>query len=270
MRKITLLILIGVFCNQTNLWSQSFPRHSAVWLYQYYDDFHLPTNDFTQYYMLGDTVINSVAYSKVYSYNNDYLVAYRDTNRLVYYILATDSVEKLGMDFNIATNDSLNGISCGSSNMTSVDSGLYFGGNHKHVDVNDVSVCADWVENVGPTANSPVYPCCHGLSGNYILICYQESNLDQHYSQWATGCFAGLQETSSEQLKVFPNPTHSIAYLNTEKYTGQNYSLINSTGQIICNGLISADQINLTGLPNGIYFLKIGELNQVYVKLIKN
>lgn len=249
--------------------SQSFPRHSAVWLYQYYDDFHQPTNSFTQYYMFGDTTINTVVYSKVYSSSNNYLVAYRDTNRLVYYILANDTVEQLGMDFTISTNDSLNGISCGNSNQTSVDSGLYFGGNHKHVTTIE-NFGADWVEGVGPLANSPASPCYLGLSGNYILICYQESNLDQHYTSWATGCFASISENTIEQFQVFPNPTHSIAYLNTNQFAGQNYSLINSTGQIISNGIISGDQINVTGLENGIYFLKIGELSNVFVRLIKN
>lgn len=60
-------------------------------------------------------------------------------------------------------------------------------------------------------------------------------------------------------LDVFPNPTHDQLTLSGLDLDQHNYRLINSLGQVVTQGVISANTINLEQLEAGLYYLHIKE-----------
>ncbi|GAA4270060.1 T9SS type A sorting domain-containing protein [Hyunsoonleella aestuarii] len=77
-------------------------------------------------------------------------------------------------------------------------------------------------------------------------------------------------EFNKEMISIYPNPTNNIMHLKLT--TGANYSLINPLGKVVSKGELIAgeNQINVTNLTNGIYFLKVksvlGDLTKKVLK----
>ena len=70
-------------------------------------------------------------------------------------------------------------------------------------------------------------------------------------------------------FKVFPNPSKDIITINTNNVNLKPYEIYSIDGKVSFAGYLnSADnQINLSKIPSGLYFIKIGGVTQ---KLIKN
>jgi hypothetical protein len=62
-----------------------------------------------------------------------------------------------------------------------------------------------------------------------------------------------------ENHKVFPNPFCDRISLTNKN--GYNYSIITMSGRIVKSGVLADDQIDLAKLANGIYILKLDDLN---------
>lgn len=69
----------------------------------------------------------------------------------------------------------------------------------------------------------------------------------------------GLNHLESNKLKVFPNPSKSYIYF-TEDLNQKHFELLDVKGRSVFNGNIISNQINITGLDKGIYFLKVDYL----------
>ena len=81
---------------------------------------------------------------------------------------------------------------------------------------------------------------------------------------------AGLSITENilNDLLLYPNPTNGIIYLS--KNLTINYSIYNSLGKKVIEGVIS-DEINISHLANGMYYIKLEVDNQIANrKIIKN
>lgn len=67
---------------------------------------------------------------------------------------------------------------------------------------------------------------------------------------------AGVEETASLALSVFPNPTTDVIYL--QHYTGA-YHLYSLTGKELANGIANrtGTSLDLNEFPSGIYLLKL-------------
>src|SRR5690606_1830217 len=63
------------------------------------------------------------------------------------------------------------------------------------------------------------------------------------------------EENIKDQIKIYPNPTSGTLNISSEKEV-KNIQLISSEGKLMKKNL-SSNQIDMNGLPNGIYFLKI-------------
>ena len=70
------------------------------------------------------------------------------------------------------------------------------------------------------------------------------------------------------RLKIYPNPTHSLVSIEFETLQEVNYHLLSLTGEIVLSGTIHSSQydINLLGLPRGVYVLRIGNRGYKIVK----
>ena len=82
----------------------------------------------------------------------------------------------------------------------------------------------------------------------------------------------GLGETNleSEQFNVYPNPTDGVLIVETQCFASQptqTYHITNLMGQTLMSGNITAEnqQIDVSGLPEGMYFISIGNMTRKFV-----
>ena len=69
---------------------------------------------------------------------------------------------------------------------------------------------------------------------------------------------------------VYPNPTDGILFVQTLRATSlpdQTYRITNLMGQTVLSGSINTDkqQINIANLPEGMYFISVGEQTMKFV-----
>ena len=72
-----------------------------------------------------------------------------------------------------------------------------------------------------------------------------------------------VDENNTLEIKVYPNPTHGILFVETRHATSlpakTEYCITNLTGQILLQGNImnATQQIDVSGLTEGMYFIRI-------------
>lgn len=71
-----------------------------------------------------------------------------------------------------------------------------------------------------------------------------------------------------DKLKVYPNPVVDNLYIDGDSNRLYHFQLYNSSGQIVTKGKFENNKISLTGLPSGIYLIRINDSNEVF-KIIK-
>ncbi|MGA2297445.1 MAG: aryl-sulfate sulfotransferase [FCB group bacterium] len=75
-----------------------------------------------------------------------------------------------------------------------------------------------------------------------------------------------VSENYSQKFYFYPNPASVQIQINDKNFEGAKYSIMNIIGITISEGIIENDNINISNLSPGIYFLKAG--NKVY-KFVK-
>ena len=73
---------------------------------------------------------------------------------------------------------------------------------------------------------------------------------------------------AEETLVVYPNPTNGILFVRTHAVRPyEEYRITNITGQTVLSGNITAEtqQIDVSGLPEGMYFISIGSETRKFV-----
>ena len=76
--------------------------------------------------------------------------------------------------------------------------------------------------------------------------------------------------TPSTGLVVYPNPTDGVLFVQTLRATSLpnlTYCITNLMGQIVLSGNITAEtqQIDVSDLPKGMYFISIGGETRKFV-----
>ncbi len=59
-----------------------------------------------------------------------------------------------------------------------------------------------------------------------------------------------------EGLHVYPNPSQSLLFIKTDNNHALRYQITNSIGQIILQDKLIGNNIDISGLPTGIYFIQ--------------
>ncbi|WP_299180230.1 T9SS type A sorting domain-containing protein, partial [uncultured Chryseobacterium sp.] len=68
---------------------------------------------------------------------------------------------------------------------------------------------------------------------------------------------------------IYPNPVSSVLYVKNISKKAK-YTIYNAAGQIIANGILLNNQINVTKLINGVYIIDIEDgAKSVQKKFIK-
>ena len=74
----------------------------------------------------------------------------------------------------------------------------------------------------------------------------------------------------SGAFTVYPNPTTDVLFVETRLIASlpdQTYRITNLMGQTVLSGNINAEnqQINVSSLPEGMYFISIGDMPRKFV-----
>ena len=92
-----------------------------------------------------------------------------------------------------------------------------------------------------------------------------------------TAIVTGIEDVMQQGFQVFPVPSHSEVFVKAKIYIGKNakYSIINQVGKVVTKGSFTNDNqtqsIDLSGLPNGTYILKVSTGSRLFVqKILKN
>ena len=111
---------------------------------------------------------------------------------------------------------------------------------------------------------------CYWREGE-LLFKYGNDDCDAIYSE-IHGIDEPTYEPFATQLTVYPNPTHGVLFVQTvctPSLPDQTYRIINLMGQTLQSGTITAEtqQIDVSNLPQGMYFISVGDVTR---KLVVN
>jgi hypothetical protein len=263
MRKLLLLFsaLLTLYAHgQTSVY-RPFPTIYGNWVYQYFDDFHNPTSQFTQYTLNGDTIFSSINYKKIFVYSN-YVGALRENNKIIYFIPDTSSTEYVLYDFNLTLGDTIihpfGGAVCSNDTVVIIaeDSVLLSDGYHRQLILNTPYV--PWIEGVGSMVYllSPAQVLC--VSGNDILQC-MNSDSAVSYPSTSTSCLVSVSEQIGiiDKVSISPNPSNGSFIVDFDQSIKEIW-LTDLFGNIILKHQTNHQiQFKIDNLSSGTYILTV-------------
>jgi hypothetical protein len=103
-----------------------------------------------------------------------------------------------------------------------------------------------------------------------LVFKYGSEDCDAMYEKYHHGIEENGSSTGSETLSVYPNPTHGVLVVETQNFASlptQTYRITNLMGQTVLTGSLNAEtqQINVSGLPQGMYFISLGDMTRKFV-----
>jgi len=115
--------------------------------------------------------------------------------------------------------------------------------------------------------NNPLLFCINVDDANWSTANWtvQNYNIDPHH-YFSNNCSgAGISDINESNAPMFyPNPTTGTIYLSEQS----NITLIDLSGKLLLEEK-NTTQLDLSSLPAGMYFLRVGENNNQLVKVIK-
>jgi len=84
--------------------------------------------------------------------------------------------------------------------------------------------------------------------------------------------FVGVKELQSNSITVFPNPVSNTLTIKNDNLTsGVRYHLTDIIGSEVLTGILTnnSTMIDITNLKNGLYFLNIGDIENLIFKIFK-
>ena len=100
---------------------------------------------------------------------------------------------------------------------------------------------------------------CYWVEGNLVFKINRD-DCDAIYTE----LHHGLDETMENGFVVYPNPANDVLFVETRLIAflqTQTYRITNLVGQTVLSGNITTEnqQINIESLPEGLYFISVGE-----------
>ncbi len=254
-----------VDCGSVRKWSDipyvPFPTSNAVWSqikwYQGVCDFPCKY----QYKMMGDTIINSIEYHKIFkqedslstSVNAVYFGALRESAKKIYFQSRNCNHEVRLYDFSKNVGDTINNLhsefslcdnsSLSSGVITKIDTVLVDGSYRKafHLDIlNNDNI---WIEGIGCTNGlfNPVIPPLNCMCAWY-LVCYHlnndvkflNDNIQLKYLDPNISCFPTIIDGVSNPIKssfllISPNPVTESSQIKWEIPLNSKYATLTIT-----------------------------------------
>lgn len=284
----TLLICSFLFCQNIN--AQSFVDEGNQWTIVTFS-FNGNANN-TSYLIEGDSLINGVIYKKMWrtyenpNANNWVLPIYirEDSTKKVFQFNGVNN-ENLIYDFGIEIGDTLASsyIPTEYATVEAIDSILLNDGTkRKRLDLISIT-CPNfnddeyWIDEIGGINHALTFIhefCITDVSAH--LQCFSKNGDLLYGPRYGEQCFIinSTNELKQNALKIFPNPTQNILNLEyDENIKIEKVNIFDFQGQVIKSLPIEnqISQINISDIPNGVYFIKIETQNEQFVfkKFIK-
>ena len=110
---------------------------------------------------------------------------------------------------------------------------------------------------------------CYWVEDNLVFK-YGDTDCDAIYAELHNGINEDGPSTGSGAFVVYPNPANNILFVETRLIASlpdQTYRITNLIGQNLLTGNISAEtqQIDISTLPSGMYFINVGETTLKFV-----
>ena len=232
-----------------------------------------------------DTIIDGKSYKKLYSFTErefdietaTFVCGIRENeNKQVFVASYHNQQEFLLYDFSLTEGDSILAESNGEYdlyfNVTDVDTIDYNGVERRKITLQFYNYAwVTWIEGIGNIEGLLMdwrsYTMAMDPMPNVRLRCY-EYNEECLYSDFSfnesiydcyTPLYAGLEENETQNnILLYPNPAKERLYINTSIPIKQ-MTICNLLGQEIqkYNNLETTSSINISGLNEGVYFVKI-------------
>ena len=110
---------------------------------------------------------------------------------------------------------------------------------------------------------------CYWREGELVFK-YGEKDCDEVYKEIHNGLNEDALSTGSGALTVYPNPTHGVLFVQTLRATSlpaETYRISNMMGQTLMSGRLTSEnqQIDVSDLPQGMYFITVGGATRKFV-----
>lgn len=282
MKKLFLLLII--LLQLTILKGQqyySFPDSNAIWHHSFITGSYQPGDtSFYSYGLIGDTVINSIVYSKVYELNDTVLNSNaiyhgclrEDSSKRIFYIgwdywkMNFFSQEIQLYDFSKTVGDSINYGIWGKQPIISVDSVLIGLTYRKRFEV----IWDTFIEGIGCTGDllSPINDIPTKVFTNWDLICFKQDDDILYLNPNYPTCFTttvGINENAVNiisEIKIYPQPITNISVidLTCTKTQFKYLTIYNLLGKTIHHSeIINKKTIQLlrNDFNSGMYLYKL-------------
>lgn len=289
---IPVILLLGIFTvhaqyrayhplvQEGKMWSEVKREGQMPWEWKY-----------TTYQMsfFGETMINDIPYKKMYVSTKEYPIfpqdwtlqnfMREDEDKKVWYKSNASSAEKLYYDFSLEIGDILPdnlGYLCLPTVVRDITYERMHNGEERKVWhlLIDGYYEESWIEGMGSNLGV-IFPISAGLVGySYNVLCFHENEeliyADNAYDLW--GCYKGSLNdinTFDAQIKIYPNPVKNVLHIKiNENMNINSISLINIQGQIIRQYDSNIQQIDVSDITEGVYFIKVSSLKGNITKQI--
>ena len=109
---------------------------------------------------------------------------------------------------------------------------------------------------------------CYWREGNLVFK-YGDKDCDEVYQEYHNGIEEDGPSTGSGTLTVYPNPTNGILTIHHSSFRIHHFAfrITNLMGQTVQTGNLTAEtqQIDVSGLPQGMYFISVGDMTRKFV-----
>jgi hypothetical protein len=276
MRKLLLLLTTIISLSakaQTSVY-HPFPTTNAGWVYQYYDDFHMPTSYFGSYAITGDTVFSGTNYKRIAgcsAWGFCGIGGIRDSNKVIYFRPDTAITEYVLYDFNLNLGDTMihpfGGTPTGIDTVTimNVDSVLASDGYHRRLWLSTFDM---WIEGIGSMTYLFVPAGNMGVSGNDVLIC-MTTDSGFAYPPGIGSCIVSVPEQSQTKNKITISPNPMTDELNVEVNNKEFSEFILydiASRKLLQQKFTNSVTLNTEQLAKGIYIYEVQSKNGSYKK----
>lgn len=232
-----------------------------------------------------DTIINGENYKKIYSFTErefdietaTFVCGIRENeNKQVFVASYHNQQEFLLYDFSLTEGDSILAESNGEYdlyfNVTDIDTIDYNGVERRKITLQFYNYAwVTWIEGIGNIEGLLMdwrsYTMAMDPIPNVRLRCYEyneeclysDFSFDESIYDCYTPLYTGLEENQIQNnISLYPNPTKERVYINTS-IPIKKITISNLLGQEIqkYNNLETTSSINISGLNEGVYFVKI-------------
>ena len=293
---LTALITVPIFCQSY------FPDSSAVWNVNTFD-YNGHVSGELHYGLKGDSLLGTTLYHKLYLLNDtslnstslkQYVGSFRQNAGKVWFI-PKNSLRFLLFDFSKQVGDTIwHNVDFDGNTFSSVTSyisiirSIYTDSNGRKrfsVETGEFTTNNgfisqrqyEWIQGIGCTmglfGQLTYKTTCYCGTASYNLACFKQNDTIKYVDNPSCStCFcvvSGIKEQNADVISVFPNPTHDLLYIKTDKpYKSINVELMDAKGTLIYSKPFLETPINVSDIINGIYFLRLVIDNEPVVKKV--